>query len=168
MDFDQAFELTVGHEGGFTANPKDRGNWTGGRIGVGELKGTKFGISAAAYPHLDIRNLTLDQAKAIYLTDYWGVAGCPQLPSALKFDVFDFAVNSGPGTAARRLQRVVGAVEDGAVGPKTLACIGNFHPLEVRLKLLGERMTIMANDPSWDTHGAGWMRRLATNTKVNA
>src|SRR5690554_991684 len=74
-DFDLAFERLIGHEGKFTDNRADRGNWTTGRVGVGELKGTKFGISAMTYPHLDIKSLTLEQAKDIYLRDFWLRAG---------------------------------------------------------------------------------------------
>jgi lysozyme family protein len=44
-DFNIAFELTVGHEGGYSNNPDDPGNWTGGDVGEGQLKGTKYGVS---------------------------------------------------------------------------------------------------------------------------
>lgn len=43
-----------------TDDRNDKGNWTGGRVGVGQLKGTKYGISAAAYLHLGIKSLTLE------------------------------------------------------------------------------------------------------------
>ena len=66
LTFDQAFERLIGHEGNFTNDKDDRGNWTTGIIGKGQLKGTKYGISAMTYPQLDIKNLTLDQAKQIY------------------------------------------------------------------------------------------------------
>jgi hypothetical protein len=56
-DFDRIFDFVVGSEGGFTDNPADPGNWTGGKIGAGECRGTKFGISAGAHPDLDIANL---------------------------------------------------------------------------------------------------------------
>jgi lysozyme family protein len=58
-DFLRAFELLVGHEGGFTDDPRDTGSWTGGNAGAGQLKGRKYGISAASYPNLDIKNLQL-------------------------------------------------------------------------------------------------------------
>ena len=64
--FDTAFANVIGLEGGYTDDPRDRGNWTGGTVGQGKLRGTKYGISAAAFPTLDIANLTLDAAKAIY------------------------------------------------------------------------------------------------------
>jgi hypothetical protein len=58
----------------------DAGTWTGGRVGQGDLKRTKYGISAASYPSLDVANLRLDEAKAIYERDFWGQRGCPDIP----------------------------------------------------------------------------------------
>ena len=69
--FEQALAVVLGHEGGFCAERSDPGNWTGGAVGCGELRGTKFGISAAAYPAEDIANLTPEAAAAIYRRDYW-------------------------------------------------------------------------------------------------
>ena len=75
MNFDQAFDRLNGHEGAFSDDPKDPGNWTGGRVNVGELKGTKYGIAANTYGDLDIKSLTLDDAKKIYYRDWWLKAG---------------------------------------------------------------------------------------------
>ena len=63
MNFDKAFDRLIGHEGGFTNDSRDAGNWTGGKVGVGKLVGTKFGLSAATYPTLDIKNITIVEAK---------------------------------------------------------------------------------------------------------
>ena len=41
-----ALDETWGHEGGLSLDPNDRGNWTGGKKGSGELRGTKYGIAA--------------------------------------------------------------------------------------------------------------------------
>ena len=82
-NFDRVFDIVVGHEGGFTANPADCGNWTGGVIGTGTCRGTRFGISAAAYPDLDIANLSLDVAKALYQRDYWQRIAGDRLPASL-------------------------------------------------------------------------------------
>ena len=58
-----AFNVTFAAEGEtLDRTPSDRGNWTSGVIGVGTLVGSKFGISAATYPTLDIPNLTRDGA----------------------------------------------------------------------------------------------------------
>src|SRR5215472_5887330 len=93
-DFLRAFELLIGHERGFQNDPRDGGNWTGGKTGAGELKGTNWGISAASYPALDIKNLRLEEAQAIYEKDFWEAAGCPDCPPRLAFAVFDAAVNN--------------------------------------------------------------------------
>ena len=45
----QAFDLLIGHEGGYTDNPKDPGNWTSGKVNQGQLKGTKYGIATAHF-----------------------------------------------------------------------------------------------------------------------
>lgn len=89
--FDAAFKALIDHEGGYVNHPKDPG---------GE---TKFGITKRSYPHLNIRDLTLDDARAIYRRDFWDRLQCDALPVAARFQVFDAAVNSGPGNAARSM-----------------------------------------------------------------
>lgn len=128
MIFDKAFEVLIGHEGGFTNDPKDRGNWTTGVVGKGQLKGTKYGISAMAYPNEDIKNLTLDRAKVIYRADFWDKVLADQLPEVVRFDLFDVAVNSSVVRAIKFLQRALGVSEDGRIGPATVAAARAADP----------------------------------------
>ena len=79
-------------EGGYVNNPNDTG------------RETKYGISKRWYPKLDIKNLTLEQAAAIYLKDYWIPAGCDKLPWPLDWVVFDTAVNMGGDDAKKLLK----------------------------------------------------------------
>ncbi len=127
--FDACFAVVIGTEGGYTADPADPGNWTGGACGAGECRGTKYGISAAAYPTKDIASLTVDQAKAIYLTDYWAKLGCGQFVPPLALIVFDAGVNAGVGRAAQWLQEAVGAAVDGAIGPETVGDVRSMGML---------------------------------------
>lgn len=94
------FERVVGKvinlEGGYSDNPNDTGNWTGGEIGLGVLKGTKYGISAASYPDLDIENLTKEQAVNIYYKDFWLAMGCNEMPRSFAFLHFDSTIQHGP------------------------------------------------------------------------
>ena len=120
LTFDQAFERLIGHEGNFTNDKDDRGNWTTGIIGKGQLKGTKYGISAMTYPQLDIKNLTLDQAKQIYKRDWWDALNANKIDTAIVFQVWDFAINAGMATAKRKLQSAIGVADDGIIGPITL------------------------------------------------
>ena len=94
--------FTLRCEGGFTVNPEDRGNWTGGEIGVGSLNGTNFGLSAASYPHLNLRDLTHQAAEAIYWRDYWQAIRGDELSAGSDLMVFDHPVNAG-GEASLRL-----------------------------------------------------------------
>lgn len=126
MDFDAAFTFTVGVEGGLSLDPLDSGNWTGGKQGVGTLKGTKYGISAASYPMEDIANLTLERARQIYLVDFWGKAACDAVPDVIRLDLFDMAVNSGVGAAIRAVQTTAGTPADGVIGPQTLLAVSSM------------------------------------------
>lgn len=163
--FDRVFEIVLGHEGGFTANREDPGNWTGGEIGNGICYGTKYGISAAAYPGLDITNLTLDAAKALYQRDYWQRIAGDRLPGALALLVFDAAVNNGAGRAVRWLQQVAQVSQDGVIGPRTLGAIDHAAArpggiTDLCVEFLAQRLLFMTSLPTWQTFGLGWARRL--------
>lgn len=160
-NFDTCFSLVIGHEGGFTNDRNDRGNWTSGVIGKGQLKGTKYGISAMAYPNLDIKNLTVQDAKDIYRRDYWNKCRCDELPAALDYLTFDAAVNHGVSRSARFLQTAVGATVDGAIGPKTVAAANATLD---RSKAVSEfcvtRGLFYAEIGTFQRYGKGWFRRL--------
>lgn len=103
--FNEAAEIVLGHESGYQNLYNDRGNWTSGKIGVGVNKGTKYGITAMTYPTLDIKNLTLDEARAIYKRDYWDKMNGDKLEPALALVAFDTAINSGVGKAIELLYK---------------------------------------------------------------
>ena len=162
--FEVAVAAIIKSEGGYTANPADPGNWTGGQQGNGELRGTKFGISAAAYPKLDIRSLTLEDAQAIYRRDYWDRISGDNLPPPLALLVFDAAVNSGVARAVGWLQQCVGVHPDGMVGPQTLAAVGAFVEQQgdagICTEFMTQRLIFLASLPTWRAFGIGWTRRL--------
>lgn len=163
MNFDQAFAKVISHEGGYTNDSRDRGNWTTGVVGQGDLKGTKYGISAMAYPDLDIRNLTVDQAKEIYRRDYWEKLKMDDLPDVVRFDLFDAAVNSGIGNASKFLQRAAGVTADGVIGPKTIAAANAIDPAKLDKRINGHRLMFISAIPTFSTYGKGWISRVATN-----
>lgn len=166
MNYDKAFEMLIGHEGGYTDSPKDPGNWTGGKIGVGVCKGTKYGISAKSYPELDIKNLTLIDAKAIYKRDYWDKCRTDYLPDCVRFDVFDAAVNSGVLQAGKFVQQAAGLTGrdvDGFVGPTTLKAVDKMDPQMLDKRISGYRLKFMASLAIWPDYGRGWANRIANN-----
>jgi lysozyme family protein len=165
MDFEEAFARLIDpqHEGGFQNAHDDRGNWTGGEVGKGKLLGTKYGISAMTYPGEDIENLTLERAKELYRRDFWGPAGCDAVPDALKFDLFDMAVNSGKGNAIRTLQKACGEHEDGVLGPRTLQAMSGMNPVRLVARFNGARLLFLADTRTWSENGRGWARRVGNN-----
>lgn len=153
MNFDTAFRLLIGHEGGYVHSAADPG---------GE---TKYGISKRSHPGEDIASMTLERAKQIYKHEYWGPAGCDAVPDAVKFDLFDMAVNAGPRTAIRALQRAAGETDDGIIGPLTLQALATMPTARLIARFNGERLEHMASLPHWPAFGRGWARRIASNLK---
>jgi len=158
------YDRLLRHEGGFTKNPKDRGNWTGGQVGVGELKGTNKGISAMSYPDYDLEHLTEDEIREIYYRDYWQRIKADEIPQPLDEFLFDFAVNSGASAAAVSLQGALGVLQDGVIGPKTLGAFKgkDLHP--VLRQVFVDRAMIFALSPVDKLFGRGWFARLFDKT----
>lgn len=159
--FDKSFDRVVLHEGKFQADPKDRGNWTSGKVGVGELKGTKCGISAMTYPHLDIKNLTMDQIRAIYYEDWYMALGMDRFRPAMQYQLFDAAVQHGFPRAARILQRAVGTRPDGAIGPKTLEATRKVELNDLLMRFISKRIDFYTRISTFNEYGRGWMRRIS-------
>ena len=170
VTFDEAFQRLIGHEGNFTDDPKDPGNWTGGRIGIGVCKGTKYGIAANTYPDLDIRNLTLADAKAIYYRDWWIKCGADVIDTAVIYQMWQFSVNAGLGNGKRCLQRAVRVLDDGAIGPKTIEAVKAIDLNDVLFRFFAQtiRHYTSCSKELYERFGKGWMNRVASNLEYAA
>lgn len=119
-DYQRAIVKTLAHEGGakYTDDPADRGG------------ATKYGISQRAYPNLDIRNLTEEQAREIYKRDYWDRVLGDEIKSQMVAEsLFDTSVNMGVRTASRLAQVALGIdPADGIIGSHSLAKINETDP----------------------------------------
>lgn len=153
--FDDAVERVLAAEGGYVNHPNDPG---------GE---TNYGIAKRSYPDVDIRNLTRDGAKAIYFRDFWLPCG-EGLPSALKYQVFDAAVNHGIGNAVRMLQRAVGVADDGHWGPVSQRSLTNTPSHDQVMLFLAERLDFMRKLKTFPVFGAGWCARITKNLRYAA
>lgn len=149
--FDDAFEILVGHEGGYVNDPNDPG---------GE---TKYGISKRSYPAENIGAMTLDRAKTIYKRDFWDKARCDELDPVLAFQVFDAAVNSGVSASVKWLQQAAGAVADGAFGPNTMRAVQAIPAGALAARMTGWRLLAMTDMRGWRNYSKGWARRLGKN-----
>ena len=115
--FEKFIPIILANEGGLSDNVNDKGGLT------------KYGISQKAYPNLDIRNLTKDNAGAIYKRDYYDRCMCDLIEDELlSLHLFDFAVNAGVVRAVKLLQIILAAYPDGIMGKQTItaANAGNW------------------------------------------
>jgi lysozyme family protein len=168
VTFEEAFQRLIVHEGGFQDNPHDCGNWTSGVCGQGSLKGTNHGISAASYPDLDIKNLTLTDIRKIYYDDYWDAMDLQRIPELLHFLMFDAAVHSGVFKSVQFLQRALQVADDGIVGPITLKAANEMQSEKLAARFNGTRLEFMTKLSAWDDFGRGWARRIAKNLMASA
>jgi lysozyme family protein len=150
-NFQRALSRVLKHEGGYVDHPKDPGGATNKGVTIATFrryvkpKGTKA----------DLRAITAEQVATVYYKHYWAVVHGPELPAGVDYAVFDLAVNSGPSRAARFLQRVVGATEDGRIGPATLAAVRKADPTEVIATLCDARLAWLKTLKTWPTFGKG-------------
>jgi lysozyme family protein len=159
-NFARCFAFTLGAEGGYSDNSTDPGNWIGGEVGHGELRGTKYGISASAYPALNIAGLTQEEAAQIYRRDYWERLQGDMLPPPLALVAFDAAVNAGLRRAVIWLQQAAGLPADGVPGPGTMAALGAGDAVALAREALARRLDFYARLPEWQNFGRGWTRRV--------
>lgn len=156
VDFDMSFDRLIGNEGGYVNDPADPG---------GE---TNWGICKRSYPNVDIKNLTRDGAKEIYRRDFWDVLG--DIPAAVKFQAFDFAVNSSIQTSIRKLQDACGAADDGHWGEHSAAACKAMDVSNVIMRFAARRLRFYAaiKRPESQKFKDGWMNRVATNLDYGA
>jgi lysozyme family protein len=159
-NYEACLDKTLGYEGGYSNDPNDPGNWTKCACGVGVLKGTMKGISACAYPTLDIQHLTDAQIEEIYRTDYWNKICGDDLPAGVDLCTFDGAVNSGPAKSAQWLQSACGAPVDSVVGPQTCAAANAADDNNVIDHMCDERLAFLKTLSTWRTYGQGWTNRV--------
>jgi lysozyme family protein len=153
MTFDEIIDHVLESEGGYVNDKDDAG---------GE---TNLGISKKTYPDLDIKNLSVDQAKQIYYEDYWVPSKAEQLPNQLREVYFDMVVNFGRRGAAKVLQQACNGKntykikEDGLVGSATIGACKNLEPDRLRAYRVLKFAKIVIRKPSQEKFWFGWFRR---------
>lgn len=159
--FDHAINFIFAVEGYVSNSKYDAGGYT------------KYGIAQKAHQNVDVKNLTLDGAKAIYRRQYWDACRCDEFDENVGLYVMDFAVNSGVKTAVKALQKCVNKllaeatelVVDGQVGPKTIESVKKADARALVAALHAYRtafyFSLAKKSPSQNVFIRGWMNRLA-------
>jgi lysozyme family protein len=155
-NFDVFIDRVLSHEGGYCFDPRDPG---------GE---TQWGISKRAYPMLNIKTLTRQQAIEIYRTDYWNRVRGESLPNDIAFQVLDAAVNHGVTRSVMWMQAAVDVADDGKLGPVTISAVQKADPRDTILKFNAARLDFYTRLSTWGVYGAGWTRRIVANLKYAA
>ena len=158
--FDAALAVVLHHEGGFVNHPKD----PGGMTNLGVTRWTWESWTGRAATEAEMRALTPAMVAPLYRKRYWDENRCGRMHPALALCVFDFGVNAGPARAARYLQRLVGAKQDGDVGQATLMAAADFVEREGAASAVrgyqALRETYYRQLPTFATFGRGWLRRV--------
>ena len=155
--FEKAFKYTITNEGVYANDHDDIG---------GE---TKYGISKRSYPNLDIKNLTLEEAKKIYFCDYWLKGKFEQIADEnIATQLFDLSTNLGIKAETIVLQRALRSVginvqEDGLLGSVTLSATNNADPnallAAIKSEAAGYYRLIAAKNPQQQKFLSGWLSR---------
>ena len=155
-NFDSALAAVLHHEGGYVNHPKD----PGGMTNLGVTKRVWEEWVGHEVDEQTMRGLTPGIVGPMYQSKYWDKVKGNELPAGVDYAVFDAAINSGPGRAAKWLQEVVGVVADGAIGPGTMQAVLAVAPNELVAAYSFKRMSFLKALPTWPTFGKGWGRRV--------
>ena len=155
-NFDAALAAVLDHEGGFVNHPAD----PGGMTNLGCTKKVWEEWCGRESNEKEMRELTKQDVSPIYKQKYWDKIQGDYLPAGVDYVVFDCAINSGPGRAAKFLQQVVGATQDGAIGPGTLGAVEAIPAAEIVVRYSAVRLGFLQGLATWETFGKGWERRV--------
>jgi len=164
-NFIDALAHVLKHEGGYVNHPKDPGGMT--NLGVTKTVWEEW--IGRESNEKEMRSLTPEIVAPLYKKKYWDKIKGDELPDGVDYAVFDFAVNSGPGRAAKFLQELVGVNADGAIGPMTLTAVNKKDPKELVTDYNAKRQAFLESLPTFATFGKGWSTRVAgVNTEAIA
>ncbi|WFP61478.1 glycosyl hydrolase 108 family protein [Mesorhizobium sp. WSM4904] len=157
-NFTRALALVLESEGGWSDKKADPGGATMKGVTLANFRRYVKPDAGKA----DLKKISDAQVATVYRRFYWDAVAGAELPDGIDYAVFDFAVNSGPGRAAKYLQAVLGVAQDGRIGPATLAA-ARAKPAGVVIDTLCDaRLAFLERLPTWPTFGKGWGARVAS------
>lgn len=160
--FDDCLNFILRWEGGAVDHPADPGGRTNRGITQANFDAYK---ERTGQPTRDVFTLTEDEMRSIYFADYWIKACCEKLPAPLDLIQMDTAVQRGPFKARQMLQRALGVMDDGVIGPQTMAAVGRADPVKTAKEYAEARKDHYLRRVQEDRKSAvflkGWLNRLA-------
>lgn len=157
-NFLPCLKVSLRWEGGYVDHPKD----PGGATNYGITRATLAAHRGRAVSKREVRNLRVEEAGEIYRSKYWDKIKGDHLPDGLDLVTFDGGINSGPSRGIRWLQKGLGVVADGRVGPLTLKAARTAPDgVAVIQRACAARLGFLRGLRTWSTFGRGWGRRVA-------
>ena len=156
-NFEQCLALVLREEGGYVNDPRD----PGGRTNHGVTQAVWEAFIGKEVTESDMQNLTVQDVGPLYRAQYWDKIRGDELPDGIDYAVFDFAVNSGVGRAAKVLQTVVGVTVDGQIGQHTIDACKASNARDIATQVCEKRIDFLQGLPTWDAFGKGWGGRVS-------
>ena len=145
----------------------------------GTVIGTMRGVSPGAWARFkgvpvesltedDMKAITLEDAAAVYERNYYKVPGFAKLRWCPATEVWtDIGWGSGPVTAIKKMQAMIGTVADGVIGPVTMATYSewlNRREMESAVNLIADWRCAFYKHlcevrPLNQKYLVGWLRR---------
>lgn len=155
-NFARSLDLVLQSEGGWSDHPSDPGGAT--------MKGITMDVyrryKQRTVTKQELRNITQAEIEEIYQDGYWTPSHCDDLPGGVDYLVFDFAVNAGPGRAAKTLQAALGVTQDGLIGPVTMAQVNASDPAALIASYSVAKERFYRSLPTFGVFGTGWLNRI--------
>lgn len=163
MNYVDAIEQVLKHEGGFVNNPLDKGG------------ATNWGITQRVYEAFKGRKVTIDEIKsmpkseaiAIYKRNYWDAIGGDAIRFySVAFSLFDQAVNRGVSAALKQAQSVLGLTPTGRLDPSFISSLNAIKEekfLSDFVKASKDAYNaIVSKNPSQSIFLKGWLNRVTS------
>lgn len=178
-DFDPAIAVVLSHEGGYVDHPNDPGGATNHGVSLRWLlqQFVVEGLDPADFDFdgdgdvdaQDIRLMPREAAIEAYRQKWWNKYGYHQITDqAIATRMFSFSVNTGARQAHKFIQRACRAcgwdlVDDGMLGPKSLAAINTIDPQQLlpalRSEAAGFYRGLVMKEKGFKAFLTGWLRR---------
>lgn len=159
-DYKQMVPWIKKWEGGWANDPDDAGGCT------------MMGITIVAYQKYfgrdktcsDLRNITNDEWTYIFTKGYWDRMKADYIASQAVAEIcVQMCWGSGPATAIKKIQKLLGCKQDGIVGPITLRLLNSEDEITMFNKLYDMRkawLEAIAKKGNNKKFLRGWLNRL--------
>ena len=160
-NWEKALALVLKSEGGYVNNPRD----PGGETNLGVTKKVWEAWVKKSVSSDDMKSLTPTMVAPLYKAQYWDAVFGDDLPNGVDYLVFDFAVNAGPHTSRKLLQRALGVKDDGVIGSITMDKVRKADAKDLINKFSIAKENYYKSLSTFSIFGKGWMNRVATVQK---